>query len=737
MTPEFERTVTIYKIVVEPEDGADFHFVPQTADTDAVISVGGVKYATGRKIATPLSPGQNIRIRMDCESGDGVAKRTYTIDVACRRRYSVRENPTPDWIFWDDFEDPATTIETGPAGPYYEGFQNHNFEYFKPRPGHGLGGSHGLSFLYTLSKQTGRTASDVKISFGRTNPYPDDYNGIPPGQEGSNADLRSGTPDNLFPDIDFTEVYFRLYMKQSRNWLRSEWNEKFLRVTGFTQNGTGNGGGAQNFSVHLWSTMDPASDRLSIDPATGIAADGETLMPFRYNDYRNWRWLRAKTGPFKIYGDDQNGEWYCIEMHVKLNDPGLSNGLCEFWIDGVWQAGCENLNFIGNRLPGAANKFVGINKFFIENYWNRPESLVQDQWKYIDNLVISTKPIGAVEFIYEGDCDKKALKKSLTAAIGPDYSKPVYQLTADDYLPVAWNGYKKAVERALVVLDNTAALQKEVDAAVKTLENTRTALHARAITPTEKTGKYLFLDDFSSGNLDAYFEKRGIADPAGGYYNTQGFQSTIRRGTLATGATTFQQGMRIPGLGTKTKGGAALAMAFGQITALNLKVSEGLATADPIRRVNIRFYTRSDADWGRKNGDVDSPLSRIQSIATFTDDIRLSINTIIEAKTGKAVVLLPGNKKIFSTDPIFDASHINLWHAIEYAIDLDAGTFEFFVNGLSQGRVENIVWPETPDGMNVLYLDNMVGDWSLYDQKRYFDFLAVSTDGYIGLVDLK
>lgn len=53
------------------------------------------------------------------------------------------------------------------------------------------------------------------------------------------------------------------------------------------------------------------------------------------------------------------GEWYCIEMHEKLNDPGQANGIIEAWIDGdkyidrtdiqYRQAG-DNALFYNNRM---------------------------------------------------------------------------------------------------------------------------------------------------------------------------------------------------------------------------------------------------------------------------------------------------------------------------------------------------------------------------------------------------
>jgi hypothetical protein len=74
-------------------------------------------------------------------------------------------------------------------------------------------------------------------------------------------------------------------------------------------------------------------------------------------------------------------------MHVKLNDPGQSNGLCEFWIDGNLEARRDNLNFVGTYTDYA------INAVFFENYWN--SGSIKEQERYFDNIVVSTQPIGA------------------------------------------------------------------------------------------------------------------------------------------------------------------------------------------------------------------------------------------------------------------------------------------------------------------------------------------------------
>ncbi len=73
---------------------------------------------------------------------------------------------------------------------------------------------------------------------------------------------------------------------------------------------------------------------------------------------------------------------------MRLNDPGLSNGVQEFWIDGNLEARRDGLNFVGSYMG------YGINAIFIENYWN--SGSVKEQERYFDNFVVSTERIGCM-----------------------------------------------------------------------------------------------------------------------------------------------------------------------------------------------------------------------------------------------------------------------------------------------------------------------------------------------------
>jgi hypothetical protein len=71
---------------------------------------------------------------------------------------------------------------------------------------------------------------------------------------------------------------------------------------------------------------------------------------------------------------------------VRLNDPGQSNGVFDLRINDQLEAQRAGLNWVGSYSD------YGMNAVFVENYWNDGSPVTQD--RFIDNFVISTRPIG-------------------------------------------------------------------------------------------------------------------------------------------------------------------------------------------------------------------------------------------------------------------------------------------------------------------------------------------------------
>ena len=251
-------------------------------------------------------------------------------------------------IFCDDFES-----ETPLTDRYFE-YDNNGGDFVRVEKV-GRDGSAGMRVVW----QPGEVgAGSLKKSFGRT---PDKY-------IGKNAS---------FPEREFNEIYWRMDIKRQAGW-QGGGGEKLTRAMVLAGPNW-----CQGMIAHLWSS----GNFLVMDPASGIDKNG-TLKSTRYNDFDNLRWLGNKKGTTDLFSDANAEKWYCIIAHVKLNTPGQSDGVFEFWIDNQLQAGTYNLNWHGNWNADSAN--YKINAVFFENYWSGSPKLLE---RYFDNILISSKPI--------------------------------------------------------------------------------------------------------------------------------------------------------------------------------------------------------------------------------------------------------------------------------------------------------------------------------------------------------
>jgi len=254
----------------------------------------------------------------------------------------------PEWIFCDDFETTAPLVGTG---RYFE--YDSDSGDFIPLNGVGFDGSKGMRVLF----QAGEVgAGALHLGFGRV---PSSY---------FNKGIRNTE--------DFREIYYRMYLKNQDGWVGSP--AKLSRAFSFAGSNW-----SQAMIAHLWSS----GDYLLVDPASGVV-DG-VVVTTKYNDFDNLHWLGSQAGITPIFDSGHDNTWFCIEHHIKLNDPGLSNGIQEFWIDGQLEARRTGLNFVDTWTAYA------INAVYLENYWNTGSSQLQE--RYFDNFVVSTQPIGCID----------------------------------------------------------------------------------------------------------------------------------------------------------------------------------------------------------------------------------------------------------------------------------------------------------------------------------------------------
>jgi hypothetical protein len=176
----------------------------------------------------------------------------------------------------------------------------------------------------------------------------------------------------------FDAIYWRIYVKHQAGWAGAG-EAKLSRATSLT-----NETWTQAMIAHVWSGP---GDSLTLDPATGVR--GDQIVTTKYNDFANLHWLgNSPASTFPFSSATEAGWWVCVESYAKLNTPGKSDGLNQLWIDGHLEAERKNLDWRGNYTAH------GINAVFLEAYWNQGSPVTQTRW--LDNFVISTKPIGPV-----------------------------------------------------------------------------------------------------------------------------------------------------------------------------------------------------------------------------------------------------------------------------------------------------------------------------------------------------
>ena len=258
--------------------------------------------------------------------------------------------PHPEWLWCDDFD-----IDR--LGAYFE--YDAADGAFVRTLGAGTEGSWGMRARWTPRQVA---AGALHLAVGRT---PQPYMRSPDG----NA-------------VVHRELFWRFFVRNQTGWTGGG-GDKLTRAFVFASESTW----AQAAIVHVWSGADdsPTEEVLVIDPARGTDEAG-ALRTTAYNDFRRLQWLGIGTGSDRIFAESRVGDWHCIEVHVRLNDPGLTNGIAELWVDGRPDAERRGLNLLGAFGP------YGLNAVYLENYWNAGSPAAQE--RTLDNFVVSRARIG-------------------------------------------------------------------------------------------------------------------------------------------------------------------------------------------------------------------------------------------------------------------------------------------------------------------------------------------------------
>ena len=170
-------------------------------------------------------------------------------------------------------------------------------------------------------------------------------------------------------------IYFRYYLRLADDW-GPERGGKFPGFGGTY--GRAGWGGRPVDGTDGWSARGLFLGR----------KDGKTPVGFycyhadmkgKYGD--NWRWEIDGRGQL------ENNRWYCIEQYAKMNSTGKNDGVLRAWIDG--EPAFEKTDVKMRDVPK-----LKIETIWFNVYYGGKRTAKLNQHLYIDDVVISQKPIG-------------------------------------------------------------------------------------------------------------------------------------------------------------------------------------------------------------------------------------------------------------------------------------------------------------------------------------------------------
>jgi hypothetical protein len=172
------------------------------------------------------------------------------------------------------------------------------------------------------------------------------------------------------------EIWMRYYLRFADDWDPAAQGGKLPGISG-TYGRAGWGGRPVN-----------GHDGWSARGLFSRFANGETPIGFYcyHVDMRGkygsgWVWDRDRLGYLR------NNRWYAIEQHVRLNSPGMHDGVLRAWIDG--RLAFEKTDV---RLRDTAN--LRIEAVWMNVYQGGTNPAASDDHLYLDDVAISRSPIG-------------------------------------------------------------------------------------------------------------------------------------------------------------------------------------------------------------------------------------------------------------------------------------------------------------------------------------------------------
>ncbi len=256
--------------------------------------------------------------------------------------------PPEPWIYCQDFE-----LEGSVVGEFFD-YQDGDGSFV---PTHD-GAASGITAMRATYHGGEPGAGWLSVAFGR-NP------------------IVYGRQPAVAGESDFQAIYWRLRVRTEQGW---------------PDVGPGALAEVTSFAAKDWGQAMVARLRSHPDEGTTLfgeavtCVEGDTVACSGLDDPSGLRELTPLEGDFPLFSAAESGIWHCVEGHVALNTPGVTDGVFEFWVDEQLQGSRTDVDWRGGWSDYALNLFT------LRNFWpgGAPKDLIRD----IDDLVLSTERVG-------------------------------------------------------------------------------------------------------------------------------------------------------------------------------------------------------------------------------------------------------------------------------------------------------------------------------------------------------
>lgn len=256
-------------------------------------------------------------------------------------------DPPPGWIFCEDFE-----TARDPAAVFFD-YHDADGAFVIAEDG----GASGIRAMRARFRPQHEGAGFLSIAFGENPVAASDR----PGYEG---------------DEKFDEIFWRFRLKTEAGW-PDVGPGQLTQVSALAQ---------ENWAQAMVAAVSSAEADVTLVGQGRSCVVGSSVPCEGFDDSEKLAPLGMLPGSTRVYATEASGDWQCIEVHVRLNDPGMPNGLFEYWVDDVRENGRENIDWRGTWSE------YGLNLISIENFW--PGGPPQELDRWVDDIVVSTSPIG-------------------------------------------------------------------------------------------------------------------------------------------------------------------------------------------------------------------------------------------------------------------------------------------------------------------------------------------------------